>query len=141
MPEKQNELNQLETGYEFPQSTFKLDTDTINSYMKAVDDNSFPYQEMNIVPPMAIAAITMGILSEEINLPSGTVHVSQEFVFSDVANFNDTLTVGAKIIRNLSRGKFHMLDIALTIQSHDNRTVLTGKTSFILPTQDNDNKG
>lgn len=141
MPEKQNELNQLKTGYEFPQSTFKLDTDTINSYMKAVDDNSFPYQEMNIVPPMAIAAITMGILSEEINLPSGTVHVSQEFVFSDVANFNDTLTVGAKIIRNLSRGKFHMLDIALTIQSYDNRTVLTGKTSFILPVQDNDNKG
>ncbi len=141
MPEKQNELNQLETGYELPQSTFKLDTDTINSYLKAVDDNSFPYQEMNIIPPMAIAAITMGILSEEINLPSGTVHVSQEFVFSDVANFNDTLTVGAKIIRNLSRGKFHMLDIALTIQSQDNRTVLTGKTSFILPVQDNDNKG
>lgn len=141
MPEKQNELNQLETGYELPQSTFKLDTDTINSYLKAVDDNSFPYQEMNIIPPMAIAAITMGILSEEINLPSGTVHVSQEFVFSDIANFNDTLTVGAKIIRNLSRGKFHMLDIALTIQSQDNRTVLTGKTSFILPVQDNDNKG
>ncbi len=141
MPEKQIEVGQLETGHEFPQSTFKLDTDTITSYLKAVDDNSYPYQEMNIIPPMAIAAITMGILSEEINLPSGTVHVSQEFVFSDVANFNDTLTVGAKIIRNLSRGKFHMLDIVLAIQSQDNRTVLTGKTSFILPAQDNINKG
>ena len=136
MSKKQIEFSQLETGHEFPQSTFKLDTDIITSYLKAVDDNSYPYHDINMVPPMAIAALAMGTLSKDINLPSGTVHVSQEFVFTDAVKFDDILTSHAKITRNLSRGKFHMLDIALTIQSQDNRTVLTGKTSFILPQQD-----
>ena len=137
MSEQQIEYSQLETGYEFPHSTFKLDAAAISAYLKAVEDTSYPYQDKNLVPPMAIAAFAMAALSRGINLPPGTIHVSQEFEFVDTANTNESLTSHARISRKLSRGKFNLLDVDLNVCNQEHKTVLTGKTSFILPQQDN----
>ncbi len=127
------EYSQLETDYEFVPSTHKLDASVLSTYLKAVEDTSYLYQDTNLVPPMAIAASAMTALSRGICLPPGAIHVSQELEFTETVSVDDTLISYARVSRKWSRGKFHFLDIDLNICNQNQKTVLTGKTSFIMP--------
>ena len=133
MSEQKIEYSQLETGYQLPPSTYKLDDSIVSTYLKAVDDTSYPYQDTNLVPPMAIAASAMAALSRCIYLPPGAIHVSQELGFTDMVNIGESLTSYARVSRKWSRGKFHLLDVELNVCNQNQKTVLTGKTGFILP--------
>jgi len=134
MSEKQKiEYSQLEAGFEFPPSIYKLDSTMVATYRKAVEETSELYQDTGLVPPMAIAAHAMASLSEGICLPPGTIHVSQEFEFLDTASIDDTFTSYARVGKKQSRGKFHLLVVDLNVTDQDMKKVLTGKTSFILP--------
>ncbi|MFC2005536.1 hypothetical protein ACFLVG_01055 [Chloroflexota bacterium] len=134
--EQKIEYSQLEAGYEFPASYCKLDSSIISTYLKAVEDASYLYQDTKLVPPMAIAAHAMAALAQRICLPPGTIHVSQELEFIDTVSVNDSLTSYARVNRKQSRGRLHLLDIDLYVQNQNRKTVLAGKTSFILPEQD-----
>jgi len=127
------EYSQLETGYEFAPSTHKLDASVLSSYLKAVEDTSYLYQDTNLVPPMAIAASAMAALSRGICLPPGAIHVSQELEFIDMVSVDDNLTSYARVSRKWGRARFHFLDVKLNVCNQNQKTVLTGKTSFILP--------
>ena len=134
MPEKQRiEYNQLEAGYEFSPSSYQLDSSVVATYLQAVEDTSGLYRDNALMPPMVVAAYAMASLSEAICLPSGTIHVSQEFEFIGVASTRDTFTSYARVIRKQSRGKFHLLIVNFNVVNQNQKTVLAGKTSFILP--------
>jgi len=134
MPKEQKvEYKQLEAGYEFPPSSYKLDSSMVAMYLKAVEDTSSLYQDTELVPPMAVAAYAMAALSESISLPSGTIHVSQELEFIDTVSIKDTITSYAKVSRKQSRGKFYLLTVDLNVFNQRQKAVLAGKTSFILP--------
>jgi len=134
MPKEQKvEYSQLEVGYEFPPSRYTLDYPSVAAYLRAVEDSSSLYQGTELVPPLAIAAYAMAALSESILLPSGTIHASQELEFIDTVSMKDTLISYAKVSRKQSRGKFHLLTIDLNVFNQRQKTVLAGKTSFILP--------
>lgn len=133
--EQKVEYSQLEAGYEFPPSRYKLDYSSVAAYLSAIEDASSLYQDTELVPPMAIAAYAMAALSESISLPSGTIHASQELEFMGTVDINDTLTSYAKVSRQQSRGKFHLLSINFNVFNQRQQSVLAGKTSFILPEQ------
>ena len=139
MPERQKvEFDQLEAGYEFPPSCYKLDALTVSTYLKAVEEASGLYQDTELVPPMAIAAHAMAALSECISMPPGAIHVSQELAFKGMVNVNDSLTSHARVNRKQSRGKFHLLVVDLNVSDENQKIVLTGQISFILPEQGKD---
>jgi len=133
--EQKVEYSQLEAGYEFPPSRYTLDHSIVATYLRAVEDSSGLYQDTELVPPMAIAAYAMAALSESISLPSGTIHASQELEFIDTVDINDTLTSYARVSRQQSRGRFHLLTIDFNVFNQRQQAVLAGKTSFILPEQ------
>jgi len=136
MPKEQKvEYSQLEAGYEFPPSRYTLDHSIVATYLRAVEDSSSLYQDTELVPPLAIAAYAMASLSESISLPSGTIHASQELEFIDTVNINDILISYARVSRQQSRGKFHLLSINFNVFNQRQQAVLAGKTSFILPEQ------
>jgi len=136
MSEKQKiKYSQLEAGYEFPPSSYKLDTSIVSTYLKAVEDTSRLYQDNGLVPPMVIAAYAMAALSQSICLPPGAIHVSQELEFIDTVSVNESLISCARVSRKQSRGKFHLLAIDLNVFNQNQKVVLAGKTSFILPEQ------
>ena len=136
MPKEQKvEYSQLEVGYEFHPSRYTLDYPSVAAYLRAVEDASSLYQDTELVPSMAIAAYAMAALSESISLPSGTIHASQELEFIDTVGINDTLTSYARVSRQQSRGKFHLLSINFNVLNQRQKAVLAGKTSFILPEQ------
>jgi hypothetical protein len=133
--EDRGDFNQLEVGYEFPTKSYKLDAAAVSAYLKAVEDSNQLYSDIGFVPPLAVAALAMTVLSTNLSLPPGAIHVSQEFEFRDGVSVEETLTSHARVVRNKSRGKMHLFDVELNVLNKDQKTVLTGKTSFILPEQ------
>lgn len=134
MTNKENsKLSQLETGYQFPPSSLHLDAEAVSAYLTAVEDGNHLYREDNIIPPLAIAACAMKALFEDIGLPAGTIHISQELELSGIINSGDSLTSQAIVKRRQTRGKLNMLTIGFGILNQQQDTVLTGETSLILP--------
>ncbi len=129
------DYSQLEVGYEFSLSHYKLDSSSVSTYLKAVEDTSSLYRDTELVPPMAVAAYAMAAFIRGICLPPGTIHVSQEFEFIDTVSVGDTLISCARVSRKQSRGKFRLLAIELSVSNQRQKTVLAGKTSLMLPEQ------
>ena len=130
---KKVEYSQLETGYEFPPSSSKLDCPIISEYIKAVEETSSLYQDEELVPPMAVAAYAMAALSEGMSLPMGTLHVSQGVEFMGSVSIGDSIITYARVTRKQDRGKLHLLTIDLNVFNQRQKAVLSGKASFLLP--------
>ncbi len=127
------EFSQLEPGYEFPPHHYRLNSSAVSSYLKAVGDTTEVYQGSGLVPPLAVAALALSALSQGINLPPGTIHVSQEFEFSGTATIDDSLTSFARISRKHNRGNLQLMAIDFKVKNQSQQVILTARTSFILP--------
>ncbi len=133
MTQARIEYEKLTAGYEFTPAEFQLDEEKVAAYLQAVDDNTRIYEENKVVPPMAVAALAMAALSTGLVLPDGTIHVSQDLEFNEMAVTGERLTSHARVNRKVERGKFHMLTIEINVTNQKNKKVITGETSFILP--------
>ena len=131
------EYRQIETGYDFRAVSYQLDTSMAASYLKAVGETSSLYQNTKLFPPMAVAAYAMAAVSDGISLPPGTIHVSQELEFVDTVSVGDTITCRAKVARKQDRGRLHLMTVDLNVFNQNQKKVLSGKTSFVLPESDN----
>jgi hypothetical protein len=125
--------DQLETGYEFPPGEYNIDSSRVALFLKATGDTSDIYNDSHLVPPMAVAALALSALSNTIGLPPGSVHVSQELAFVKTVSTGEKLTSFAKISRAQKRGGLHIIAVDFNVLNESRQTVLTGKTSFILP--------
>ena len=133
--------SQLQAGYEFPPGSFRLDAATISQFLNAVDDASPLYRDGKLAPPMVVAALAMAALSNTISLPPGSIHVSQELSFLAAMHVDDSLISYAKISRAQKRGKLHVIAVDFDVRNQQQKTVLTGKTSFILPVSEGQQDG
>ncbi|PIU55489.1 MAG: hypothetical protein COS88_04445 [Chloroflexi bacterium CG07_land_8_20_14_0_80_51_10] len=137
MAEQQKiEYSQLEAGYTFPPASYDLAPAMVSKYIKAVGETSSLYQGTDLVPPTAIAAYALAVLSEGISLPDGSIHVSQGLEFLGTLNIGDTITCRAEVSQKKERRRMHLLNIDLTVFDQRARLVMKGKTSFILPESD-----
>lgn len=127
------DLGKLITGFGFPPTTLKLDAGKISVYVKAIEDTTRIYEDNNVVPPMAVAALAMAAMGRQMELPPGSIHVSQEFEFADIVKLGEILTSYAMVKRNVARGKLHMLTIGINVVNQEKNTVVSGETGFILP--------
>ena len=133
MAEQKIDYEELDVGYEFPKTTFHLDSAMVSDYIAAVGETSSLYQDSKLVPPMAIAAFAMAALAKGFSLPSGAIHISQEIEFLGTIGTSDTITSHAKVSRKQKRSVFHLLTIDFRAFNQANKAILAGKTEFILP--------
>ncbi|MFC1953710.1 MaoC family dehydratase N-terminal domain-containing protein [Chloroflexota bacterium] len=133
------DYSQIEAGYEFPPGDYKVDSSTASVFLEAVEYTGPLYQDTGLVPPMAVAASALATLSRTISLPPGSIHVSQELEFVTIVNVNDSLTSYTRVNRVQQRGKIHLLTVDFDVRNQYQKTVLTAKTSFILP-REGDNR-
>ena len=127
------DLEQLEEGYEFTPVDYQIDSATATAYIEAVGKDASLFQDTDTVPPMAIAALALTSLMEAAPFPPGTIHVSQEFDFTDIASTKDTLTRHAKVVAKRDRGRLRMMTISLSVYKNNKQQVLTGETGLLLP--------
>ncbi|MFC1947918.1 MaoC family dehydratase N-terminal domain-containing protein [Chloroflexota bacterium] len=133
MSQQKIDYEKLITGYEFEPSCFRIDRDSMQKYLDAVDGEKSIYEKDNIVPPMSIAALAMTAMAEGLSMPPGAVHVSQDIHFLNTVRIDEELTSYARVNRIVKRGKIHMLSIGINVVNDKNISVLAGETSFILP--------
>ena len=126
-------FSHLEVGHEFPPATYNLDSVAVSVYFKATGEADTLYQGTGFVPPIAIAAWSLAALQEAIDLPSGTIHLSQEVECLGIAQQGDLITCHAKISRKQERGKLRLMNIDFHVVDQNQRPVLAGKSSFNLP--------
>ncbi len=127
------EYQQLEAGYEFRPVSYQLDNAMVASYLKAVGETNSLYQDTGLIPPTAVAAYAMAALSDSILLPPGTIHVSQELDFLDTVKVGDKITCQASVLRKHDRRGLHLMTVSLGVVNQNQKKILAGKTSFVLP--------
>ena len=97
--QKQNRIDcsKIEKGFEFPDSECDLNTDWIAGYLEATGEESEEYARAQIVPPMAVATCAMSSLANMIDLPPGSIHISQSFDFLESLRMGDHIVCRSKV--------------------------------------------
>ncbi|MCD6299692.1 MAG: MaoC family dehydratase [Dehalococcoidales bacterium] len=125
-------LEQLAEGYEFSPVSYELSKSAISKYLEAVaGQEGYPFPDF--VPPMFVAARSLGVLSGLISLLAGTIHTSQELEFLELVPVGATIECHGRVVRKLQRGGLRLLVIGLSAFNQDKEQVLAGKTTLVLP--------
>ena len=125
-------MQQLEAGSELIIGPFQVDASAVEAYLCSTEGDSSFYEEMEAVPPLAVAGRTLGALIESRSMPAGSVHIGQELQFQDTVKPGQELLCSTKVSRVSNRAGWRIMVLDLTVQEKE-RTVLTGKATVMLP--------
>ena len=75
-------LTDLPAGHVFEPITFRITPGAARAYRDAAGDTLNLYAQLGAVPPLAVAALALGALLQQVSLPPGTLHASESLRFS-----------------------------------------------------------
>jgi acyl dehydratase len=127
-------LAALPKGHEFPPTTFTLSPEWVDAYIEAVGDTAIRDLGPSLVPPMAIAALSIRALIEASPLPPGTLHAGQELAFHRAEKIGDQLTVTATIVSRGERAGWVLLSVDLNVSAGAD-PVMTGRGTLTFPVE------
>jgi hypothetical protein len=94
-------LADLPRGHELPAVCFRLGADDVRRYLDAVEDCSDAYgrgpEGPAWVPPLAVAALALRAILEQVELPAGTLHAGQEVEFRRPVAVGSSLHARARV--------------------------------------------
>ncbi|MCY3544520.1 MAG: MaoC family dehydratase N-terminal domain-containing protein [Chloroflexi bacterium] len=125
----------LEAGQPLTSQSITLDTESVSAYTAAVDDRSSPTDAAGapLVPPMAIAALSLSAVINALQIPGGTIHASQELGFSAAVPVGATLDCSATVAQNSVRRNFRFLVVNMLAAGENGSVVMEGKSTIMLP--------
>ena len=125
----------LAVGQEISNRLIRIDADTVTKYVAAVDDaTARPGASGEAkAPPMAVAALGLRGVLDDLGIPSGALHAGQELRFSGPVDVDSSLQFRATVARNSVRRTSRFVDIALSVVDEDEREVMSGTTTLIMP--------
>ena len=123
-------------GQRISERSYVLDADTVSRYVAAVDDRTWSVSAGDgkaLVPPMAVAALSLRGVVVDLEIPGGTLHVGQEFDFSATVLVGQRLACTATLEQNSVRGEWRFLVVRVGVQDGDGVAVMDGKSTLMLP--------
>ena len=126
------DYSKLSTGQSISKRAFRLDSATVRDYVSAVSD-SVHEQHGAKAPPMCVAAMSLRGVIDDLRIPGGTVHAGQELQFLAEVEIGSELTCNAVLVQNSVRGEWRFLVVELETCDAATRSVLTGKSTIMLP--------
>lgn len=130
------DFSAIAAGHEFPAAEFSLEPERVAAYLDAVGSDARIFEENGIVPPMAVAALSMLAMMDNLILPPGAIHVTQTLDFLTPARPGSRLTSKASVKRKVERGGLRMLTIKIAVENEAANPVLAGETSLVVPPED-----
>jgi hypothetical protein len=127
-------LAALPRGHEFPSASFTLSAEWVDAYIDAVGDGAIRDAGPGLVPPMAVAALSIRALIEASPLPPGALHAGQELAFHRAAKIGEELTVAARIVSRGERAGWVLLSIDLSVLS-GGEPIMTGRATVTFPAE------
>jgi hypothetical protein len=71
-------LTDLAAGHVFEPIAFTVDAAQTQAYRDAVGDTNPLYERESLVPPLALVALSLGALLNQVGLPPGTLHANEK---------------------------------------------------------------
>ncbi len=130
------EYGDLEVGQEVSRHSYCLDVELVSSYVEAVQDESALLHTDGgdkLVPAMALAALSMRGVVEDLRIPGGTLHVGQEFEFSGAVMVGDSVNCVATLAQNSVRGDWRFLVVECLVADEVGSEVMNGKSTIMIP--------
>ena len=130
------DYSKLTNGQIVSQHTYQLDERMVSDYVAAVQDVSEPPRTEDgrpLAPPMSVAALSLRGVVQDLQIPGGTLHVGQEFEFSQAVPVGTTLECQATLSQNSVRGGMRILIVNSTVHNADGVLVMSGKSTIMLP--------
>ena len=107
-----------------------LDEAAVSAYVEAVDDST---ATPLTAPPMALAALSLRGVINDLEVPGGTLHVGQEIQFEGSVTPPETLTCRATLLQNSVRGDWRFLIVQVEVEDGSGRQVMGGKSTITVP--------
>ena len=130
-------IEALEKGHQFSATSFVLDEEAVACYVEAVEDEALPRlaqaEGKAWVPPMAVAALALRSLIEEMTLPAGSIHASQELEFVRAVETGERITCRAWLGHRSQRGGWWVLAVEMEGADESGQTVLAGRLTVMVP--------
>jgi len=130
-------IEALEKGHQFPATSFVLDGEAVARYLEAVEDEALPRlaqaEGRAWVPPMAVAALALRSLMEEMVLPAGAIHGSQELGFVRAVEVGERITCRAWLSHRSQRAGWWILAVEMEGADESGQPVLTGRLTVMVP--------
>lgn len=126
----------LESGQEVSRHRYRLDSELVSNYVEAVEDKSDLLSDDSgrvLAPAMAVAALSLRGVVEDLRIPGGTLHVGQEFEFSGAVAVGDTVDCVATMTHNSVRGDWRFLVVECLVFSEGQAEVMKGRSSIMIP--------
>ena len=126
----------LQAGDLISKRLHKITEGTLSTYLSAVQDQSALLSNnkgQTIAPPMAIAALSLRGVIEDLKIPGGTLHVGQETSNMNLVPVGSELTCEATVLTNTVRGEWRFLTVTLKVTTKDETLVLSGRSTIMLP--------
>ncbi len=125
----------LQRGDVLPDSSLHIDADDVRAYREATGEAGAESGELRgaeAVPPLALGALVLAALTDQLPLPTGTVHVGQEFEFLGSVAAGQELTARATVNRRTERRGTLLTTLSLELRAAG-EIVLAGLTTLITP--------
>jgi len=130
-------IEALEKGHQFSATSFVLDEEAVARYVEAVEDEALPRlaqaEGKAWVPPMAVAALALRSLMEEMTLPAGSIHVSQELEFVRAVETGEQIGCRAWLSHRSQRRGYWVLAVEMEGAGESGRSVLAGRLTVMVP--------
>ena len=107
---------------------YVLDEAAVSAYVEAVADST---ATPSTAPPMALAALSLRGVINDLEVPGGTLHVGQEIQFEGSVTPPETLTCRAT--QNSVRGDWRFLIVQVEVEDGSGRQVMGGKSTITVP--------
>lgn len=131
------DYSRLAMGQEVSRRSYVLDAETVERYVRAVAGAGCLTSEDGtpLVPPMAVAALGLRGVVQDLRIPGGTLHVGQEVAFLRPVPVGATVECRAVVLQNAVRGGYRFLTVGVEVTEGDGQRVLEAKSSIMVPTQ------
>ncbi|HZA23128.1 MAG TPA: hypothetical protein VFA32_11085 [Dehalococcoidia bacterium] len=106
--------------------------DKVRQYLDAVADGSQAYYQHSLVPPLALAAYTLGSLLGKLDLPPGAIHSLQETETLQPVAFGEEIRATARVERPRRRGDLEFTTVSYHLDNSKGQRVQTGKTTVLV---------
>ena len=130
------EYGELEAGQVVSRHSYCLDSALVSNYVEAVQDGSGLLSDdsgVELVPAMAVAALSIRGVVEDLRIPGGTLHVGQEFEFSGAVRQGDSVDCVATLAQNSVRGDWRFLVVECLVSGEDDAELMKGKSTIMIP--------
>ena len=128
-------LDQVDNGYCFPVIQTMIGKDILENYARVMNSNiRFSSNSAPIVPPAAIASITIGELLSRIDLPPGSIHMSEEIMSRSELEVDKKINVEVVLKNKSVREGYMLVSLVFNVKSETStNNIIEAKTVLMIP--------